>query len=330
MTRIEKAVRIGAGTVCIAVAIMATRTDVINNYNYGIVTSQELAYCYTSAAFLVLVLPTILIVKKWKRWQVYSLVAVFACALGFTMFCSYEAYRKQQDNLLLTAKDQQESHDDSKADAARNRAILASIQETGSVAQLTTLSQEATKEAQKRCDTQRITNACKKAKDAESKLLERLSNANSRDKAQATLDKIEAHKTSSARFAGDDINRERAVNMWQTIFAIVMNQMFALLGGIGSELMAEAFRREQYAFGNGMKEIGIMKISAKHKAAIRAYYPNLKLKFQDDGTVLAQKTAGGAWGVLYTPRQTEGHIATLKDKPSRVKKEKPTLRVVGE
>ena len=50
----------------------------------------------------------------------------------------------------------------------------------------------------------------------------------------------------------------------------------------------------------------------KEKMLIRLNWLGLNLKFKKDGTVLAQKTKGGAWGILYTPYNLEQHIKHLR------------------
>ena len=56
-----------------------------------------------------------------------------------------------------------------------------------------------------------------------------------------------------------------------------------------------------------------MKITNKEKSEIRAYYRGqYKLRFKDDGAIEAQKTPGGAWGILYTPEYTEQHLDHLR------------------
>lgn len=52
-------------------------------------------------------------------------------------------------------------------------------------------------------------------------------------------------------------------------------------------------------------------LTAKQKAAIRLHWAPYTLKFKSNGYVMARKTPGGAWGVLYTPQQAEEHAACL-------------------
>ena len=55
-----------------------------------------------------------------------------------------------------------------------------------------------------------------------------------------------------------------------------------------------------------------MKLTAKQKQAIRQHWAGYTLRFQADGSVMARKSPGVAYGLLYTPRQTQEHIACLK------------------
>lgn len=65
-----------------------------------------------------------------------------------------------------------------------------------------------------------------------------------------------------------------------------------------------------------------MKISNAEKAAIRKYFAGqYKLRFKEDGTVLAQQQPGGAWGTLYSPWYTEQHLKWLREqKKAHVKR----------
>ena len=53
-----------------------------------------------------------------------------------------------------------------------------------------------------------------------------------------------------------------------------------------------------------------MNPTRKQKAAIRAHWHYLILKFGSDGTVYARNGPGRAWGVLYAPHDTAAHVAT--------------------
>lgn len=56
-----------------------------------------------------------------------------------------------------------------------------------------------------------------------------------------------------------------------------------------------------------------MKISRKEKKAIRAHWAYLDLRFLRDGTVLARRpNERGAWGRLYSPRETAAHIQHIQ------------------
>lgn len=55
-----------------------------------------------------------------------------------------------------------------------------------------------------------------------------------------------------------------------------------------------------------------MKLTRIQKDAIRAYYRHYyKLRFRKDGTVEAQKFAGEAYGILYSPADTKRHLETM-------------------
>lgn len=54
-------------------------------------------------------------------------------------------------------------------------------------------------------------------------------------------------------------------------------------------------------------------MNAKHKASIRAHWSSFQLRFTKDGRVLARKSSGSAWGVLYTATQLQQHLAVLTE-----------------
>jgi hypothetical protein len=52
-------------------------------------------------------------------------------------------------------------------------------------------------------------------------------------------------------------------------------------------------------------------LTTKQKTAIRLHWAPYTLRFKADGSVMARKSPGAAWGLLYTPRQAEAHAACL-------------------
>jgi hypothetical protein len=57
-----------------------------------------------------------------------------------------------------------------------------------------------------------------------------------------------------------------------------------------------------------------MKISSSEKTAIRRHFASYRLRFMADGTVMAQQSPGGAYGILYTPSQTAAHLGELRSR----------------
>ena len=47
----------------------------------------------------------------------------------------------------------------------------------------------------------------------------------------------------------------------------------------------------------------------REKAIIKRHYPHLRIRFMARG-VMAQKQAGGAWGLLYSNKDARAHIDT--------------------
>ena len=52
-------------------------------------------------------------------------------------------------------------------------------------------------------------------------------------------------------------------------------------------------------------------LTKKQKNKIRSYWSQYKLRFCKNGSVLAQKSENGAWGVLYTPEQLARHCEAI-------------------
>ena len=53
--------------------------------------------------------------------------------------------------------------------------------------------------------------------------------------------------------------------------------------------------------------------TAKEKQIIRAWYEHCSLRFAFNGTVLAKRKSGGAWGILYSRDMLERHVAAIRN-----------------
>jgi hypothetical protein len=237
MLKTQKIVRGVTGLVFFTMACAAMRLDIMNNYEYGLTINGYAADAFVLAALAVVAIPTGAAAIGWRK---HFLVLMFV-ALSVTAWCSYHAYNAKQDMALLAARDSQEMHDTAKADASAARATLAEIKEKGTVEELTKLADKASKEVTLKCATRRK-EGCTQAKDNETKLIERVSNAKSRDKAQATLASIKI--ADSTRFEGDNIGTDRWMNRITTIAVILITLLVSTLGGYGAELMSEALKVE--------------------------------------------------------------------------------------
>jgi hypothetical protein len=58
-------------------------------------------------------------------------------------------------------------------------------------------------------------------------------------------------------------------------------------------------------------------MTRREQSELRAHFHTLRLRFAKDGTIYGQQRPGGAYGVLYTPKQAADHVAFVRAHKSR-------------
>lgn len=232
------------GLALFGMACAAARVDILQNIKYGVNISTEAAIVLGLAAGCVVILPTAASALRWRDHLAATVIlwATTTLCVALTVFCAHKAYSTKQDGLLLTAKAGQETYDTAAGDAAKARETLKRITELGDAEALATLLKQATNDRAIVCDGKHKHALCEDAQTKESVVIERLSNAKARDKAEATIKAAEAKKQSGpTRFAGDDIDAERS-ELWLMNWAMIAaTQLIAMLGGHGASLFGGAW-----------------------------------------------------------------------------------------
>jgi hypothetical protein len=231
-----------------ALALMATsavRVDVLNNLEYGLTVSSELATILVLSAIGVVALPTAASILGWSRHL--KLTTVVCVAL--TVWSAVNAYSSKQGAAILAVQSGQEKYMSAKADEKMARETLKQIKELGEVGELGKLQALASMEKAKACRKPK-SDACKLAEADEKLLTARLSDAKARDKAQAILaeakDEAKAGPAEASMVAtvvaekigADTSSVARIIALALTGLGIAVTQMVALLGGQAASLIA--------------------------------------------------------------------------------------------
>lgn len=264
-------IRLVVGIALAAIAALAVRVDIINNYSYGVTISEELATVMVLAALCVIVLPVVASLTHWNAFLRTS-TALF---VALTVWAAANAYSNKQGANIRAAEGAQQRYEDAQKDAetARKEAAdarkeAAVITETGSASELA----DMIKQAQVKVDglTSRaadIGRACalyKPCNEADSDLRilrDRLGKAKSKEEALARAKEADAKVKQAKGEAKDgpaeasmlatviakllkldaaDIARHFAVAL--TILSIIGTQCAALLGGKAAGLIAGALK----------------------------------------------------------------------------------------
>jgi len=248
-TAIGWRLQLATGAALALMALAAVRVDILNNWAYGQTVSLEMATILVLAALCVVALPTAAAVLGWSR---HIKLTTIVCVL-LTVWSAINAYSTKQGRAILAAQSSQQTYEAALADQTAARETLTQIKETGDVEELTKL--QASIDATKATACKRAkSEACKLAETDERTITARLSDAKSRDKAQAILDKakVEAKAgpaeasmvaTVIARQTGaDTASVARTVALVLTGLGIMVTQLVALLGGHSAALIGSALK----------------------------------------------------------------------------------------
>lgn len=178
---------LATGLMLACIAGAATRIDVLNNYEYGVQISHELAGVMVLAAIGVTALPAAAALRGWD-WLLR--LATVASVL-LTVWAAISAYADKQGKDILARQATSAAYEAAQADAAVSRQEIqqarsqaAAIAETSSIADLEGLAafqrEQIAKETRDRggCGTN-----CRKAEEALSAVLARMTAARARDAA---------------------------------------------------------------------------------------------------------------------------------------------------
>ena len=243
-------ISLATGLMLAGIAGAATRIDVLNNYEYGVQISHELAGVMVLAAIGVTALPAAAALRGWD----WLLRLATAASVLLTVWAAMSAYADKQGKDILARQATSDTYEAAQADAAaarqeiqQARAQAAAIAETSSVADLEDLAafqrEQMAKETRDRggCGTN-----CRKAEEALSAVLARMTAARARDavlsRARMAEGRLETAKHEAktgpaepsmlagyiARQTGrDSVEIARAIALTTTAFAIIVTLLMA-------------------------------------------------------------------------------------------------------
>ncbi len=224
-------------------AVTGISVDLWNAWLYGETTTTSLAVLAATAAGLVVVLPVAITLGAPRVLWLLQI----AC-IGTTMYCAYQYYSTKQTASITNTAAIHEKYSSAAENKRLAREVLKQIKEGGNVEELGKLAANAdanladtVASIKKNCAGKREwTDSCTAAKSAKAKadtesttLHTRLYDAKMRDAAQATLAKAEEKQE-----AGDAPVREADTGF--LIWALLLVQGIASLGGIAAKMIAEA------------------------------------------------------------------------------------------
>jgi hypothetical protein len=242
-------VQIITGAALALMALVAVRVDVLNNLEYGLTVSTELATILVLAAAGVVAIPAAASVVGWSR----HLRATLSVCVVLTVWSAISSYSAKQSTAILKAQSAGERYQSAKMDEKAARDTLNRIKETGDAGELGRLQSLASMAREKACRKPRSED-CKLAEADEKAATNRLSEAKARDKAQATLAKAkeeakggpaEASMIASviAPSLGLDASEvARGIALALTALGIAATQLVALLGGHAANLIGSGLR----------------------------------------------------------------------------------------
>ena len=259
-------VRIVTGAALAIMAAVAVRVDVLNNWQYGLTVSPELASILVLAAIGVVAIPVAAAILGWSR----HLRITAAICVALTVWSAVNAYSSKQGAAILAAQGAQARYEQAlaEAQAAREEAAAArkdaaAISETASADALADLVSQARARAAdlgRRAATLGLTctamKACRAAEDDLATLIQRLGQAQAKTGAlaraeragtkvkEAKADARDGPKEASmaatviARYLdADPAATARCIALVLTGLGIAVTQLIALLGGQAARLI---------------------------------------------------------------------------------------------
>jgi hypothetical protein len=235
-----------------AIALSALKVDVVNNYEYGLSVSPELATVLIIAAVCVGALPAIAGVTGWSL----LLGAMTGLSIMVTCWAAINAYTEKMGTEILAKTGQAAQYESAEKDQALARRTLERIKETADTATLERLIAAAKETAakheagdSKKMGSQSCFKFCREAKAAHAALLDRLSEAKARDAAKAELAKAKTEAKAgpaeasmaatwiAARTGRNAADIARTISLVMAIGGIFLTQGFALFAHPAASLI---------------------------------------------------------------------------------------------
>lgn len=237
------------GAALAAMSVAAVRVDILNNYEYGVTVSNELATVLVLAAFGVVAIPTAASILGWsKNFRITT-----AMCVALTVWSAINAYSAKQGADILAAQSTQDRYQHAQGDEKLARQTLASIKEVGNVEELGKIQKTLTANMDRACKHPR-SDACKLAQSADREITLRVSDAKTREKAEETLSKAKEEAkvgpaeasmvatviSSYTQYDASQVARLIALSL--TGLGIMVTQLVALMGGQAASLIASGLR----------------------------------------------------------------------------------------
>lgn len=254
-----------AGTLLAAICLAGLRIDILNNWNYGLTVSHELAGVLVLAAIGVAALPAVAGLRGWS-W-LYGL-GTAGCVI-LTVMAAFLAYTARQGEVAAarqTSADGYESARRDEADARRDegeaRAEASAISETASVDELKLLADEAKAKAGREEGRGGCLGKCEAAKDAHAAAVGRLGQAKAKaaalNRAEAARQRVRAAQDRAkggsaplpmssvwiaAQTGWKPAEVAQSIDVGFALLSILVTQLFAALGHPAVKLIAWGVER---------------------------------------------------------------------------------------
>jgi hypothetical protein len=262
-----RALSVLAGLLLAAICLAGLRIDILNNWEYGLTVSHELAGVLVVAAIGVAALPAVAGLRGWTALYVLGT----AGCITLTVMAAFLAYTGKQGETAAARQAAAESYQSAKRDEASARrdeatarAEAAAITETATVNELLLLVDAAKAKAEREAGRGGCLGKCEAANDAYAALVGRLAQAKAKAaalaRAEAALRRIaEAQGRTeaapapipmsaqwiAARTGQDAAQVAQTIDIGFALLSILVTQIFALLGHPAAKLIARGVERQE-------------------------------------------------------------------------------------
>jgi hypothetical protein len=262
-----RALSVLAGLLLAAICLAGLRIDILNNWEYGLTVSHELAGVLAVAAIGVAVLPAVAGLRGWNA--LYALGT--AGCITLTVMAAFLAYTGKQGEIAAARQAAAESYQSAKRDEdsarreeAAARAEAAAITEAATVDELQLLVEAAKSKADREAGRGGCLGKCEAANDAYAAFVGRLGQAKAKaaalTRAETARRRI-AHAQGraeagpapvpmsaqwiAARTGRDAAQIAQTIDIGFALLSILVTQIFALLGHPAAKLIAWGVERPE-------------------------------------------------------------------------------------